>query len=100
MPVLNAADGKVCLQFQKELIYHLPDVVSLSLHFTQLAWTAWVHFLLKVGEATKKRGLLFKCLTIRSVRLEVLASIDVNLLLMALRQFIVCQGTSAELYTD
>ena len=58
-------------------------------------------FVVKVGRRTEKRwGIIFKCLTVRAVHLDVLTSIDTDSFLMALRRFIARRGTPAELYSD
>lgn len=58
-------------------------------------------FDVKVGRRLEKRwGIIFKCLTVRAVHLDVLTSIDADSFLMALRRFIACRGTPAELYSD
>ena len=58
-------------------------------------------FEVKVGRRIEKRwGIIFKCLTVRAVHLDVLTSIDTDSFLMALRRFIARRGTPAELYSD
>ncbi|CAI5649659.1 unnamed protein product [Oreochromis niloticus] len=58
-------------------------------------------FEVKIGHRVEKRwGIIFKCLTIRAVHLDVLTSIDTDAFLMALRRFIARRGTPAELYSD
>ncbi|XP_042069807.1 uncharacterized protein LOC121812250 [Haplochromis burtoni] len=58
-------------------------------------------FEVKIGRRVEKRwGIIFKCLTIRAVHLDVLTSIDTDAFLMALRRFIARRGTPAELYSD
>lgn len=58
-------------------------------------------FEVKIGRRVEKRwGIIFKCLTIRAVHLDVLTSIDTDSFLMALRRFIARRGTPAELYSD
>ena len=55
----------------------------------------------KVGRRSEKRwGLLFKCLTTRSVHIEVLTSISTDSFLMALRRFISRRGKPSELLSD
>ncbi|CAI5660547.1 uncharacterized protein LOC106097744 [Oreochromis niloticus] len=58
-------------------------------------------FEVKIGRRVEKRwGIIFKCLTIRAVHLDVLTSIDTDAFLMALRRFVARRGTPAELYSD
>lgn len=58
-------------------------------------------FIVKVGRRTEKRwGIIFKCLTIRCVHLEILTNLDTDSFLMALRRFIARRGTPAELFSD
>lgn len=58
-------------------------------------------FEVKIGRPVEKRwGIIFKCLTIRAVHLDVLTSIDTDAFLMALRRFIARRGTPAELYSE
>ncbi len=58
-------------------------------------------FQVKIGRRTEKRwGIIFKCLTTRSVHLEVVTSIDSDAFLMAVRRFTARRGTPAELYSD
>ncbi|XP_037126199.1 uncharacterized protein LOC119133952 [Syngnathus acus] len=58
-------------------------------------------FQVKVGRRTEKRwGIIFKCLTARGVHLDLLNTIDRDSFLMALRRFIACRGTPAELHSD
>ena len=58
-------------------------------------------FEVKIGRRVEKRwGIIFKCLTIRAVHLDVLTSLDTDSFLMALRRFIARRGTPAELYSD
>lgn len=58
-------------------------------------------FEVKVGRRLEKRwGIIFKCLTVRAVHLDLLTSIDADSFLMALRRFIARRGTPAEIYSD
>lgn len=58
-------------------------------------------FLVKIGRRNEKRwGILFKCLTTRSVHIEILTSLDTDSFLMALRRFISRKGKPAELFSD
>lgn len=58
-------------------------------------------FEVKVGRRIEKRwGIIFKCLTIRAVHLDVLNTIDADAFLMALRRFVARRGTPAELFSD
>jgi len=58
-------------------------------------------FSIKVGRLLERRwAIIFKCLTVRAVHLDVLTSIDTDSFLMALRRFIARRGTPAELYSD
>ncbi len=50
---------------------------------------------------TEKRwGVLFKCLTMRAVHLDLLPSLSTDSFLMALRRFIARRGTPAQLWSD
>lgn len=58
-------------------------------------------FEIKVGRRLEKRwGIIFKCLTVRTVHLDLLTSMDADSFLMALRRFIAWSGTPAEPYSD
>ncbi|XP_054597204.2 uncharacterized protein [Nothobranchius furzeri] len=55
----------------------------------------------KIGRRHEKRwGIIFKCMTMRAVHLELLSSLDTDAFLMALRRFISRRGTPAELWLD
>lgn len=57
--------------------------------------------LVKMGRRTEKRwGILFKCLTTRAIHLDLVTTLDVDLFLMSLRQFIACRGKPFELLSD
>lgn len=54
--------------------------------------------MVKVGRRQEKRwGIIFNCLTIRAVYLDLLRNMDSDAYLMALRRFIARRGTPAEL---
>ncbi len=58
-------------------------------------------FIIKIGRHTEKRwGVLFKCLTMRAVHLDLLPSLSTDSFLMALRRFIARRGTPAQLWSD
>ncbi|XP_078797113.1 uncharacterized protein LOC144989073 [Oryzias latipes] len=58
-------------------------------------------FNIKIGRRSEKRwGIIFKCLTVRAVHLDVLSSLDTDSFLMAFRRFAARRGTPAELYSD
>ncbi|XP_062392175.1 uncharacterized protein LOC134080001 [Sardina pilchardus] len=58
-------------------------------------------FLIKIGRRTEKRwGIIFKCMTVRAVHLDLLSHIDADSFLMALRRFIARRGTPSELWSD
>ncbi len=58
-------------------------------------------FQIKIGRWCKKRwGIIFKCLTTRCVHLDLLASIDTDSFLMALRRFVARRGKPCELFSD
>ena len=58
-------------------------------------------FTVKIGHRNEKRwGILFKCLTTRAVHIDILASLDTDSFLMALRRFIARRGKPAELLSD
>ncbi|XP_048035712.1 uncharacterized protein LOC125261152 isoform X1 [Megalobrama amblycephala] len=58
-------------------------------------------FHIKVGRRCEKRwGIIFKCLTTRCVHIELLASLNTDSFLMALRRFISRRGTPSELLSD
>jgi hypothetical protein len=55
----------------------------------------------KVGRRREKRfGVIFKCLTTRSVHLDILESMDTDSFLMALRRFVSRRGKTFELLSD
>ncbi|XP_034536205.1 uncharacterized protein LOC117810467 [Notolabrus celidotus] len=56
---------------------------------------------IKVGRRNEKRwGVVFKCLTTRCVHLDLLASLDADSFLLALRRFIARRGTPSEILSD
>ncbi len=58
-------------------------------------------FVIKIGRRNEKRwGVVFKCMTIRAIHLDILHSIDSNSFLMALRRFITRRGKPYELLCD
>ncbi len=58
-------------------------------------------FVIKIGRRNEKRwGVVFKCMTIRAVHLDILHSIDSDSFLMALRRFITRRGKPYELLCD
>ncbi|KAM9744816.1 uncharacterized protein ACNS7B_009326 isoform 1-T1 [Menidia menidia] len=58
-------------------------------------------YLIKIGRRTEKRwGIVFKCLTIHAVHLDLLTSVDTDAFLMALRRFIARRGKPHELLSD
>ena len=55
----------------------------------------------KLGRRTEKRwGIIFKCMTTRSVHLDLLCSLNTDSFLMALRRFTARRGTPFELWSD
>ncbi|KAL0151615.1 hypothetical protein M9458_051478 [Cirrhinus mrigala] len=58
-------------------------------------------FTVKVGRRSEKRwGVIFKCLTTRCIHLDLLASLDADAFLLALRRFIARRGTPSEIVSD
>lgn len=58
-------------------------------------------YVIKVGRRNEKRwGVIFKCLTTRCVHLDLLAGLDADTFLLALRRFIARRGTPAEILSD
>ena len=58
-------------------------------------------YLIKIGRRTEKRwGIVFKCLTTHAVHLDLLANMDTDAFLMALRRFIARRGKPHELLSD
>lgn len=58
-------------------------------------------YLIKVGRRNEKRwGIIFKCMTIRAVHIDLLASLDSDSFLMALRRFIARRGKPYEILSD
>ncbi|XP_073334837.1 uncharacterized protein [Pagrus major] len=58
-------------------------------------------YLVKMGRRTEKRwGIVFKCLTTHGVHLDLLANMDTDSFLMALRRFIARRGKPFELLSD
>lgn len=57
--------------------------------------------LIKIGRRNEKRwGILFTCLTIRAIYLDLLESLSSDAFLMAFRRFAARRGTPRHLYTD
>ncbi|KAL0195042.1 hypothetical protein M9458_008614, partial [Cirrhinus mrigala] len=58
-------------------------------------------YLIKVGRRNEKRwGIIFKCMTTRAVHIDLLASLDSDSFLMALRRFIARRGKPFEILSD
>ncbi|KAL0186159.1 hypothetical protein M9458_017829, partial [Cirrhinus mrigala] len=58
-------------------------------------------YLIKVGRQNEKRwGIIFKCMTTRAVHIDLLASLDRDSFLMALRRFIARRGKPFEILSD
>uniref|UniRef100_A0A182VT46 Integrase catalytic domain-containing protein n=1 Tax=Anopheles minimus TaxID=112268 RepID=A0A182VT46_9DIPT len=58
-------------------------------------------FLVAVGRRQEKRwGVLFTCLTIRAIHIEVASSLSTSSCIIALRNFIARRGTPLEIYSD
>ncbi|CAL9695893.1 unnamed protein product [Knipowitschia caucasica] len=58
-------------------------------------------FRVKIGRRTEKRwGIVYKCLTTRSVHLDLLESLDTDAFLLSLRRFIARRGKPFELLMD
>lgn len=55
----------------------------------------------KIGRRIEKRyGVLFTCLTIRAIHIEVASSLDTSSMIMALRRFVSIQGCPNEMWSD
>lgn len=55
----------------------------------------------KIGRRIEKRyGVLFTCLTVRAVHLELAASLDTDSAIMAIRRFVARRGCPKELHSD
>ncbi|KAK7881024.1 hypothetical protein WMY93_030613 [Mugilogobius chulae] len=58
-------------------------------------------YIIKVGRRNEKRwGVIFKCLTTRCVHLDLLAGLDADSFLLALRRFVARRGTPSEILSD
>ncbi|XP_033095863.1 uncharacterized protein LOC117100323, partial [Anneissia japonica] len=56
---------------------------------------------IKVGRRTEKRwGIVYKCMTVGAVQLELLDSMDTDAFLLSLRRFISRRGQPAKIYSD
>ncbi|XP_033121323.1 uncharacterized protein LOC117120393 [Anneissia japonica] len=56
---------------------------------------------IKVGRRTEKRwGIVYKCMTVGAVHLELLESMDTDAFLLSLRRFISWRGQPAKIYSD
>ena len=98
-----------CLECQKwrgtPVIPRMADLPPSSLHLHQPDFhsTGMDCFgpYLKIGQCTEKRwGIVFKCLTIHAVHLDLLTSMDTDAFLMVLRRFIARRGKPHELLSD
>lgn len=73
----------------------------MNLHSAVLAWIVLVPFEVKRGRAIVKRyGLIFTCLAIRAIHLEVLSSLDTDSFINGLRTFIARLGQVLEIRSD
>ena len=77
---------------------------SLRLHrpaFYSTGMDCFGPYTIKIGRRNEKRwGIVFKCLTTHAVHLDLLASMDTDVFLMALRRFITCRGKPHGLLSD
>lgn len=56
---------------------------------------------IKIGRRIEKRyGVLFTCLTVRAIHLELAASLDTDSAIMAIRRFVARRGCPKELHSD
>lgn len=98
---------KECQKWKsKPVVPKMADLppVRLRLHkppFYSTGMDCFGPFQIKIGRRCEKRwGVIFKCLTTRSIHLDLLTSIDTDSFLMALRRFVARRGTPFELISD
>lgn len=87
----------------KQLMADLPRcrVLPDSPPFTRVGVDYFGPFLVKRGRGQVKRyGVIFTCLAIRAVHLEVASSLDTDACLNAIRRFIARRGQVKEMYSD
>ena len=87
----------------KQLMADLPAcrVLPDDPPFTRVGIDYFGPFLVKRGRVQVKRyGVIFTCLAIRAVHLEVASSLDTNACLHAIRRFIARRGQVREMYSD
>jgi len=79
----------------------LARIASFERPFTYVGVDYFGPMMVTVGRHKEKRwGVLFTCLTLRAVHIEVSNSLDTNSCVMALRNFIARRGTPKEIYSD
>lgn len=88
------------------VVPRMADLPSSSLRLRQPAFYStgmdcFGPYLIKIGRRTEKRwGIVFKCLTMHAIHLDLLASMDTDAFLMALRRFISRRGKPHEIISD
>ncbi len=99
--VWSAENREVTQKFPSWPIYLLPDRGTSKPAFYSMGMDCFGPFFIKIGCRNKKRwGVVFKCMTIRAVHLDILHSIDSDSFLMALRRFIIRRGKPYKLLCD
>lgn len=87
----------------KQLMADLPRcrVLSDDPPFTRVGVDYFGPFLVKRGRGQiKKYGVIFTCLAIRAIHLEVASSVDIDACLNAIRRFLARRGQVKEMYSD
>ncbi|TWW77362.1 hypothetical protein D4764_12G0007520 [Takifugu flavidus] len=101
LPKLEHDSEREFTDLKMALDYLLGPHPQLSEYYKYQELTVIGPYLVKVGRRNEKRwGLIFKCLTMRCVHLDLINSLDTDTFLLALRRFIARRGTPSEIYSD
>ena len=96
---LPSLPGTLCQQKMADL----PEsrVLAEKPPFTSVGVGYFGPFQVRRGRSlTKRYGVIFSCLAIRAVHIEIAHSLDTDLFLLALRRFIARRGQVREIYSD
>ena len=86
---------------RKWLAYLQIEWSLLNLHSITRAWTVfWSLVVQRARSTTKKYGVLFTCMTVRVIHLEIVHTLDTDSILNPLRRFIARRGKPKQITSD